>query len=63
MKKSSGGEESHPRTPGGFGMAFLLAQVGAHAASKFAQRLAKLRLSPPHAGILRTLNSTPAITQ
>jgi DNA-binding MarR family transcriptional regulator len=43
--------------------AFLLAQVGAHAASKFAERLAKLKLAPAHAGILRILNWTPAITQ
>jgi len=43
--------------------AFLLAQVGAHAASKFAERLAKLKLAPAHAGILRILDWTPAITQ
>jgi DNA-binding MarR family transcriptional regulator len=43
--------------------AFLLAQVGAHAASKFAERLAKLKLTPAHAGILRILDWTPAITQ
>lgn len=45
------------------GAAFLLAQVGAHAASKFAERLAELQLSPAHAGILRMLAATPAITQ
>jgi DNA-binding MarR family transcriptional regulator len=43
--------------------AFLLAQVGALAASKFAGRLARLKLAPPHAGILRILSSRPAITQ
>jgi DNA-binding MarR family transcriptional regulator len=43
--------------------AFLLAQVGAHAASKFGERLATLNLAPHHAGILRILGSTPAITQ
>jgi DNA-binding MarR family transcriptional regulator len=43
--------------------AFLLAQVGAHAASKFAERLAKLKLAPAHAGILRILDRAPAITQ
>jgi len=42
---------------------FLIAQVGAHAASQFAQRLRKVGLAPQHAGILRILNSTPAITQ
>lgn len=43
--------------------AFLLAQVGAHAASQFAARLAVLELAPPHAGILRILGAQPAITQ
>jgi DNA-binding MarR family transcriptional regulator len=43
--------------------AFLIAQVGAHAASQFAQRLRRLKLAPQHAGILRILNSTPGITQ
>jgi DNA-binding MarR family transcriptional regulator len=45
------------------GAAFLLAQVGAHAASKFAERLEELKLVPAHAGILRILGATPAITQ
>jgi DNA-binding MarR family transcriptional regulator len=43
--------------------AFLLAQVGAHAAAKFAERLRDLDLVPAHAGILRILAATPAITQ
>ena len=42
---------------------FLIAQVGAHAASQFAKRLETLKLAPQHAGILRILNSTPGITQ
>jgi DNA-binding MarR family transcriptional regulator len=52
-----------PSLAGSSSAAFLLAQVGAHAASKFAQRLAKLKLAPPHAGMLRILNATPAMTQ
>lgn len=43
--------------------AFLLAQVGAHAASNFAERLREIDLAPPHAGILRILAATPAIPQ
>jgi DNA-binding MarR family transcriptional regulator len=43
--------------------AFLLAQVGAHAAAKFGERLAGLNLVPAHAGILRILAATPAMTQ
>jgi DNA-binding MarR family transcriptional regulator len=48
---------------GRFGAAFLVAQVGAHAASRFAERLAALDLSPPHAGILRALAGAPGISQ
>lgn len=44
-------------------VAFLLAQVGAHAAKQFAERLTALNLSPPHAGILRRLSKAPALSQ
>jgi DNA-binding MarR family transcriptional regulator len=44
-------------------VAFLLTQVGAHAASKFAERLEPLKLAPRHAGVLSILGSTPALTQ
>ena len=43
--------------------AFLLAQLGAHAASKFAERLSALDLSPPHAGILRFVSVSGGISQ
>ena len=43
--------------------AFLLAQVGAHAARKFAERLAPLRLSPPHSGILGVLRKSGGLSQ
>jgi len=57
-------QAAHRRgAPGGPPAAFLLAQVGAHAASKFAARLAALQLAPPHAGIMRILGAQPAITQ
>jgi len=42
---------------------FLLAQVGAHAARKFAERLSPLKLTPPHAGILRRLGQSSGISQ
>src|SRR5438477_6209586 len=48
----------HPRS-----VAFLLAQVGTHAAAKFAERLAPLELVPAHAGMLRLLTSSPGISQ
>lgn len=63
MKKS--GDCAEPYTAGGGrgGAAFLLAQIGAHAAAKFGERLAAAKLAPAHAGILRILGATPAITQ
>jgi DNA-binding MarR family transcriptional regulator len=45
------------------GAAFLLAQLGSHAASQFSARLAQLELIPAHAGVFRILAATPAITQ
>ena len=47
---------------GGFA-AFLLAQVGAHAAKKFGEELAPLKLTPPHAGILRVLAGSSGLSQ
>jgi DNA-binding MarR family transcriptional regulator len=43
--------------------AFLLAQVGAYAATQFAERLGALQLSPPDAGILRLLRMAAGISQ
>jgi DNA-binding MarR family transcriptional regulator len=43
--------------------AFLLAQIGAHAASQFAERLTVLSLTPPEAGILRILRACPGLSQ
>lgn len=63
MKKLQNHDESCSRQAGRSSAAFLIAQVGAHAASQFAERLAKLKLAPRHAGMLRILSSTPAITQ
>ena len=48
----------HPRST-----AFLLAQVGAHAASRFASRLQELELAPAHAGILRAIAAGSGISQ
>jgi DNA-binding MarR family transcriptional regulator len=56
-------EDDKDKPKGRSGAAFLLSQVGAHAASNFARRLAELKLVPAHAGILRILGATPAITQ
>src|SRR6202050_3331153 len=43
--------------------AFLLAQLGAHAASQFAERLGVLELAPADAGILRLLRADAGLSQ
>lgn len=45
------------------GVAFLLSQVGAHAAACFEQRLTAIGLTPQHVGLLRMLGSNPGMTQ
>jgi len=42
---------------------FLVSQVGAHAAKRFGESLAPLRLSPAHAGILRMLSHSSGLSQ
>lgn len=42
---------------------FLLAQVGAHAATRFAERLLPLGFMPHHAGILRMIAASPGLSQ
>ncbi len=44
-------------------VAFLLAQIGADVASRFAERLTSLDLQPQHAGILRVLGHSSGISQ
>jgi DNA-binding MarR family transcriptional regulator len=45
------------------GSAFLLAQLGAHAANRFAQRISELDLTPPQAGLLRLIAWNPGQSQ
>ena len=45
------------------GAAFLLVQLGAHAADRFGERIEGLGISPPHAGILRMIATTPDCNQ
>ena len=52
---------SRPQRP--TGAAFLLAQLGAHAAGLFAQRIAPLGITPAHAGMLRFIARTPGLNQ
>ncbi len=57
--KSPSPESPEPST----WLAFLLSQVGAHAAGRFADRLATLGLKPPHAGILRAIDRADGLSQ
>jgi DNA-binding MarR family transcriptional regulator len=52
-----------PRRIPAVGVAFLLSQVGAHAANCFEDRLAAVKLKPYHAGLLRMLGSNPGLSQ
>jgi DNA-binding MarR family transcriptional regulator len=45
------------------GNAFLLAQLGAHATGRYAERVAKLDLSPAHTGVLRLAAQRPGLSQ
>jgi DNA-binding MarR family transcriptional regulator len=45
------------------GAAFLLAQLGAHATGRFAERIAGLDLTPAQAGLLRMLARAPGRSQ
>jgi DNA-binding MarR family transcriptional regulator len=44
-------------------VAFLLSQVGAHAAYAFEKRLSAMELKPHHAGLLRMLGANPGLSQ
>ena len=64
MKKSTtASSNSESSLPSPSSASFLIAQVGAHASSRFAERLRKVKLAPQHAGILRILSMEAGITQ
>ncbi|MCP3803377.1 MarR family transcriptional regulator [Allokutzneria sp. A3M-2-11 16] len=43
--------------------AFLLAQLGAHAANRFAERVGELGLTPADVGLLRMIATDPGLSQ
>lgn len=47
----------------GPGSAFLLAQLGAFAAARFAERIAALDLTPPQTGLIRAIAADPGQSQ
>ena len=52
-----------PTALGANSLAFLLAQLGAHAAGQFAARVAALGLAPPDAGVLRAIGASAGLRQ
>jgi len=52
-----------PRKIPRVGVAFLLSQVGSHAAYSFEERLSTMELKPHHAGLLRMLGANPGLSQ
>ena len=59
--QESGVRRNESRSAGS--ASFLLAQLGSHAATKFAERLEPLGFAPYHAGIFRILAQNPGISQ
>jgi DNA-binding MarR family transcriptional regulator len=57
-RDSRGAAAARPR-----GAAFLLTQIGTHAASRFAERVAQLGLTPPDVGLLRMIAGQPGRSQ
>jgi DNA-binding MarR family transcriptional regulator len=57
---TAGSGEPPPRRPGN---AFLLAQLGSHAADRFAERIGALDLTPAQAGLLRLIAWQPGQSQ
>jgi DNA-binding MarR family transcriptional regulator len=62
-QSSKGGSLPGPRRREFASPAFLLAQVGAHAAAKFAERLGPLGLTPAHVGSLRVIAASAGASQ
>lgn len=52
-----------PRGRGNSQLAFLLAQVGAHAAMRYGEQLKSLQLTPADSGILCMLNVSAGVSQ
>ncbi|MEV6136509.1 MarR family winged helix-turn-helix transcriptional regulator [Nocardia sp. NPDC051990] len=52
-----------PQRSGGPQVAFLLAQLGSHAAQRFSERIAALELTPPDVGVLRMIAMDPGGSQ
>ena len=63
MLKNGGTKKNDSKQPRGQQIGFLLSQVGAASASKFAELIRPLGLSPSHAGILWLLARSGGLSQ
>lgn len=63
VEKQGRDEQQKRGDRAGGGAAFLVAQLGAHAAHRFAERVAEIGLTPPLVGILRAIANDPACSQ
>ncbi|WP_067168511.1 MarR family winged helix-turn-helix transcriptional regulator [Microtetraspora niveoalba] len=57
------GPDERAARPGPRGTAFLLSQVGAHAAARFAERISELGVIPADVGLLRMIATRPGRSQ
>ena len=63
IRQKDGSEASGPSSKAAASPAFLLAQVGGHAAMKFGERLSVLGLTPPHVAILGAIDRSEGLSQ
>jgi DNA-binding MarR family transcriptional regulator len=63
MRQKDGSETLRASARAAASLAFLLAQVGGHAAMKFGERLSVLGLTPPHVGILGAIDRSEGLSQ
>jgi DNA-binding MarR family transcriptional regulator len=63
VEDQPGRERDHNQPQQPRGTAFLLSQIGAHAAGRFAERLAPLDLVPSDVGLLRMIAADPGQSQ
>jgi len=61
VKEKKESERARPQIPRS--TAFLVTQVGAHAAARFGERLKEVDFAPPQAGILRNIAVNPGSSQ
>jgi DNA-binding MarR family transcriptional regulator len=63
LMKKRDNKNGHLNGEGTSQIAFLLAQIGAHAASMYAERAERIGLSPSHTGIMRLLARSEGLSQ